>query len=43
MATKQKRKRVVLSIETKLEILDSLTKGVSPTKLAEQYELESRQ
>ena len=33
----QKRKRKVLSIDTKLAILESLSKGVSQAKLAEQY------
>ena len=33
----QKRKRKVLSIDTKLAILESLSKGVSQAKLVEQY------
>ena len=33
----QKRKRKVLSIDTKLAILESLSKGVNHAKLAEQY------
>ena len=33
----QKRKRKVLSIDTKLALLESLSKGVSQAKLAEQY------
>ena len=33
----QKRKRKVLSIDTKLAILESLSKGVNHAKLSEQY------
>ena len=37
MATASKRKRVVLSLETKLEILNRLPKGESQAHLASKY------
>ena len=35
--TDRKRKRVVLSIESKLSVLDSVAKGVSYSKLTEKF------
>ena len=37
MATASKRKRVVLSLELKLEILDRLSKGETQSHLAIEY------
>ncbi len=37
MATTSKRKRVVLSLEQKLEILNQLSKGASQAQLAKEY------